>query len=88
MPTRKVKGGYRYGKRGKVYPTKAQADRQGRAIRASRRRREASGYSDRRQCNAPAGRCVGVVLHCTSLGTCNTIQHGAGCNGEARHVGV
>ena len=49
MPTRKVKGGYRYGKRGKVYPTKAQADRQGRAIRASRRRRGVSGYSDRRR---------------------------------------
>jgi hypothetical protein len=38
MPTRKVKGGYRYGERGKVYPTKAQADRQGRAIRASQAR--------------------------------------------------
>ena len=49
MPTRKVKGGYRYGKRGKVYPTKAQADRQGRVIRASQRRRGVSGYSDRRR---------------------------------------
>ena len=35
MPTRKVKGGYKWGKTGKVYPTKAQADRQGRAIKAS-----------------------------------------------------
>ena len=35
MPTRKVKGGYRYGSRGKTYPTKAQADKQGRAIKAS-----------------------------------------------------
>lgn len=34
MPTRKVKGGYRWGKRGKVYPTRAAADRQGRAIKA------------------------------------------------------
>ena len=35
MPVRKVKGGYRYGTKGKVYPTRAQAERQGRAIRAS-----------------------------------------------------
>jgi hypothetical protein len=35
MPVKKVKGGYKYGKTGKVYPTKAQAERQGRAIRAS-----------------------------------------------------
>ncbi len=38
MPTRKVKGGYQYGKKGKVYKgkgAKAKADRQGRAIRAS-----------------------------------------------------
>lgn len=39
MPTRKVKGGYRYGQRGKVYPTRAQADRQGRAIKAAQYRR-------------------------------------------------
>ena len=39
MPTRKVKGGYRYGSKGKVYKTKAQADRQGRAIEASKARR-------------------------------------------------
>ena len=35
MPVRKVKGGYRWGKTGKVYPTKEQAQRQGRAISAS-----------------------------------------------------
>jgi len=35
MPVKKVKGGYKYGKTGKVYPAKAQAERQGRAIRAS-----------------------------------------------------
>ena len=35
MPTRKVKGGYQWGKHGKVYPTKAQADKQGRAIYAN-----------------------------------------------------
>tara|TARA_R100001015_G_scaffold4266_1_gene1525 strand:+ start:402 stop:545 length:144 start_codon:yes stop_codon:yes gene_type:complete len=35
MPVKKVKGGYRFGKSGKVYKTKAQAERQARAIYAS-----------------------------------------------------
>jgi hypothetical protein len=35
MPVRRVKGGYRYGKSGKVYKSKAKAEKQGRAIRAS-----------------------------------------------------
>jgi len=36
MPVHKVKGGgYRWGKSGKVYPTKKQAERQGKAIYAS-----------------------------------------------------
>ena len=35
MPTHQVKGGYRWGKHGKVYPTKKQADKQGQAIYAS-----------------------------------------------------
>ena len=35
MPTHKVKGGYKLGKSGKVYPTKKQADKQGQAIYAS-----------------------------------------------------
>lgn len=39
MPTHKVKSGYKWGNKGKVYPTKAQADRQGRAIYAN-------GYND------------------------------------------
>jgi len=34
IPVRKVKGGHRWGKHGKVYPTKVQAARQGRAIKA------------------------------------------------------
>lgn len=38
MPVRKVKGGYQYGKTGKVYKSKAKAERQGRAIRASQAR--------------------------------------------------
>jgi len=32
MPVYKVKGGYRWGKTGKVYKTKAAAEKQGRAI--------------------------------------------------------
>lgn len=36
MPIRKVKtGGYQYGTTGKIYPTKAQAVQQMRAIKAS-----------------------------------------------------
>ena len=35
MPVRKVKGGYKWGKTGKVYAHKAAAEKQGRAIRAS-----------------------------------------------------
>lgn len=35
MPVRKVKGGYRFGTSGKVYPTRAGAERQARAIYAS-----------------------------------------------------
>jgi len=40
MPVRKVKGGYRYGKTGKVYKSKAKAEKQGRAIKASQKRRK------------------------------------------------
>jgi len=35
MPVHKVKGGYKWGKSGKVYKTKAAAERQGKAIYAS-----------------------------------------------------
>lgn len=35
MPVRKVKEGWQWGETGKVYPTKAEAQRQGRAIYAS-----------------------------------------------------
>lgn len=35
MPIQKVKGGYRFGTSGKVYPTKAQAEEQMKAIYAS-----------------------------------------------------
>lgn len=35
MPVRKVSGGYQWGTTGKVYPTKEQAERQGRAVLAT-----------------------------------------------------
>ena len=35
MPVRKVPGGYKWGNTGKVYKTKAQAEKQGRAIYAA-----------------------------------------------------
>lgn len=35
MPSHKVKGGWKWGSKGKVYPTKKEADAQGRAIKAS-----------------------------------------------------
>ena len=35
MPVRKVEGGYQWGTSGKVYKTKTEAEKQGRAIRAS-----------------------------------------------------
>ena len=34
MPVYKVKGGYRWGKTGKIYKTRREAEAQGRAIRA------------------------------------------------------
>ena len=37
MPVRKVAGGYRWGNTGKIYSTREQAERQGRAIEANRR---------------------------------------------------
>jgi len=40
MPVRKVKGGFRYGTTGKIYKSKAKAEAQGRAIRASQARRK------------------------------------------------
>jgi len=40
MPVHKVKSGYKWGKSGKVYPTKAQAERQGKAIKASQSKRK------------------------------------------------
>lgn len=42
MPVEKVKGGYRWGKKGKIYPTKKQAAKQGRAIKASQAKKKKS----------------------------------------------
>ena len=39
MPIRKVKGGYKYGKTGKVYKSRSKAVRQGRAIAISKKKR-------------------------------------------------
>ena len=39
MPVRKVKGGYRWGKKGKVYKSKSKALKQGRAIIISKKRK-------------------------------------------------
>tara|TARA_Y100001963_G_scaffold60149_1_gene84138 strand:- start:4285 stop:4425 length:141 start_codon:yes stop_codon:yes gene_type:complete len=43
MPVKKVKGGYRWGKTGKVYPTKIQAQKQGQAVKASQAGSHAPG---------------------------------------------
>ena len=40
MPVKKVKGGYKYGESGKVYKNKEDAEKQGRAIRASQAKRK------------------------------------------------
>lgn len=39
MPVRKVKGGYRWGRTGKVYKSKKKALKQGRAIIISKKKR-------------------------------------------------
>lgn len=43
MPVRKVPGGYQFGTTGKIYPTKAQAEAQARAIYASGYREKPAG---------------------------------------------
>ena len=39
MPVKKVKGGYKYGKTGKIYKQKNKALKQGRAIAISKKKR-------------------------------------------------
>ena len=55
MPVRRVRGGYRWGNSGKVYPTKAQAERQGRAIFASRYQAGGPTQSDNSELNTIPG---------------------------------
>jgi len=55
MPVRRVGGGYRWGNSGKVYPTKAQAERQGRAIFASRYQAGGPTQSDNSKLNTTPG---------------------------------
>lgn len=40
MPVRKVKGGYRWGTKGKVYKSKAKSQKQGRAIQAQKKKKK------------------------------------------------
>ena len=40
MPIRKVKGGYKWGKTGKVYKSRKKAIKQGRAIAISKKKRD------------------------------------------------
>ena len=40
MPVRKVKGGYKWGKTGKVYKSRKKALKQGRAVEISKRKRK------------------------------------------------
>ena len=47
MPVRKVKGGYKWGSSGKVYPTKTQAEKQARAAYASGYKEKNSGKRKR-----------------------------------------
>jgi len=43
MPVKRVKGGYRWGQSGKIYKTRAQAERQGRAVKASGYKKRSRG---------------------------------------------
>lgn len=40
MPVKKVKGGYKYGSKGKVYKQRSKAVKQGRAIKANQAKRK------------------------------------------------
>ena len=42
MPVEKVRGGYRWGKSGKIYPTRKQAEKQGTAIILSKKKKKKS----------------------------------------------
>ena len=40
MPVEKVKGGYRWGTKGKVYKKRSDAEKQGRAIKANQKKKK------------------------------------------------
>jgi hypothetical protein len=46
MPVRKVNGGYKWGATGKVYKSRARAEKQGRAIKAAQARRRKKKKED------------------------------------------
>lgn len=62
MPVHRVKGGYRWGKHGKVYPTKAAAEKQARAIYASGYRGDASEAAAKRALAAEMRQTRGAEL--------------------------
>jgi hypothetical protein len=49
VPVRKVKGGYKWGKSGKVYPTKKQAEKQAQAIYASGYKKKKRGSKKKKK---------------------------------------
>ena len=49
MPVKKVKGGYRYGSKGKTYSSKSKAAKQGRAIKASGYKEKGKRKNPKRQ---------------------------------------
>ena len=49
MPVQKVKGGYKWGKSGKVYTTKKEAEKQARAIYASWYKKKKRGSKKKRR---------------------------------------
>ena len=48
MPVRQVRGGYRWGTRGKIYKTKGAAQRQGRAIEMAMKKKKSKRRGGRR----------------------------------------
>ena len=40
MPVKTVKGGYKYGSKGKVYKKRSDAEKQGRAIKANQKKKK------------------------------------------------
>jgi len=49
MPVRKVKSGYKWGKSGKTYRTKKEAEKQGRAIYASGYKKKKRGSKKKKK---------------------------------------